>query len=256
MKDAPGHCTSQARRRRCTNATLLCGAQTVSRRFVNTSLWGKRPWPPRRFWEPKSNCFRLLLTFPLSYAPITTPTPPAPLLPSLSSFQERSVKKHGILQRSLQLWRREEGKKLYHPVGLIEGISDALGVRHSSSSSFLHWRLYKQVSNAPDLVWQTFSKEHLKRGWESDTPTCAFFFLGAGRIRSPLTLLLFNHCHLSPSLFLSLSFALSFLLWQVSCGPLNCTRNGGKSRKKRQNKERTLSKALSRIQCINVAEVQ
>lgn len=163
----------QARRRRCTNATLLCGAQTVSRRFVNTSPWGKRPWPCAGFESRKSNCFRLLLAFPLSY-PLPTPLTPRPPS-SLSSFQEQSVKKHGILQHSLQLWRREEGKKLYHPVGLIEGISDALGVRHSSSS-FLHWRLYKQVSNAPDLVWQTFSKEHLKRGWESDTPTCAFFF--------------------------------------------------------------------------------
>lgn len=156
MKGAPGHCTSQVRRRRCTNATLLCGARTVSWRFVNTSPWGKRPWPRAGFESRKSNCFRLLLAFPHS-------TPPPHTTSSLSSFQERSVKKHGILQCSLQLWRREEGKNLYHPVGLIEGISDALGVRHSSSS-FLLWRLYKQVSNAPDLVWQTFSKEHLKRG--------------------------------------------------------------------------------------------
>ena len=71
----------------------------------------------------------------------------------------------------------EDGKEgeLYHPARLIEGIWDALGVRHSSSS-FFHWRLYKQVSNAPDLVWQTFSKERLKGGWESDTPICFFFF--------------------------------------------------------------------------------
>lgn len=254
MKAAPGHCASQARRRRCTNATLLCGAQTVSRRFVNTSPGGKRPWPRSGFESRKSNCFRLLLAFPLSYHP------PPPFFP-LILFKSEVSKNMASYSACYNSEEEKREKKLYHPVGLIEGISDALGVRHSSSS-FLHWRLYKQVSNAPDLVWQTFSKEHLKRGWESDTPTCAFsvcFFFGggdAGRIRSPLTLLLFNHCHCSPSLFLSLSFAFSFLLWQVSCGPLNCTRNGGKSRKKTQNKDRILNRALSRIQFINVAEVQ
>lgn len=217
-----GHCTSQARRRSCTNATLLCGAQTVSRWFVNTSPRGKRPWPHAGFDSRKSNCFRLLFTFSLSYLPFFPPSLPL----SLSSFQEQSVKKHGILQRLPQLLRREEGKKLYHPVGLIEDISEALGVRHSFSS-FLHWCLYKQVSNTPDLVWQTFSKDYLKRGWENDTPAFC-----ASRIRSPLTFLLFNHCHLSPSIFLTLSFALSFLVWQVSCGPLNCTQNCSKSRKK------------------------
>lgn len=121
-----------------------------------------------------------------------------PSLPhTLSSFQERSVKKHGILQHSLQVWRGEEGKKAVPPSRADWRHLEALGVRHSSSS-FLHWRFYKQVSNAPDLVWQTFSKEHLKKGWESDTPTCACFFFffsffgGASRIRSPLTLLLFS----------------------------------------------------------------
>lgn len=181
--------------------------------------WGKRPWPSVCFESrnkqlfPPSPCIPSLIATP-SY-PLPSPTFSLP--PTFSSFQERSVKKHGILQRSLQLWRREEGKKLYHPVGLIEDISEALGVRHSSSS-FLHWRLYKQVSNAPDLVWQTFSKEHLKRGWENDTPTFFiyfYFFLGASRIRSPLILFCFSITAISLShTFLCLFFfTLTGLLW-------------------------------------------
>lgn len=168
MKEAPGQCTSQARRRRCTNTTLLCGDQTVSRRFVNASPWGKRPWPCAGFESRKSNCFWFLLTFPLSYPP---PHTTSPRILSRGKCQ----KTWHLTALATTLKKRRGGKKLYHPVGLIEGISDALGVRHSSSS-FLHWRLYKQVLNTPDLVWQTFSKEHLNRGWESDTPTYAFFF--------------------------------------------------------------------------------
>lgn len=57
MKDAAGHCTSQARWSERTNATLLCGAQTVSSRFVNTSPWGKRPWPHAGFREQKKQLF-------------------------------------------------------------------------------------------------------------------------------------------------------------------------------------------------------
>lgn len=112
-----------------------------------------------------------------SHSPSLTPPPQSPH--TLSSFQERSVKKHGILQHSLQVWRREEGKKAVPPSQADWRHLEALGVRHSSSS-FPHWRFYKQVSNTPDLVWQTFSKEHLKRGWESDTPTCVFFFWRRG----------------------------------------------------------------------------
>ena len=208
MKDAQRHCASQARQRRFTDATLHYAAQTVSRRFVNTAPRGRRPWPRAGFESRKSNCFRLL-AFPLSYPPppTHTHTHTHTLLPTLSSFQEWSVKKLGILQHSLRLRRREEGKKLYHPVRLIEDISEALGVRHSSSS-FLHWRLYKQVSNAPDLVWQTFSKEHLKKGWENDTHTCFCFFSGACRIRAPF-ILLFNRCSIS----LCLSFTRLLLLF-------------------------------------------
>lgn len=137
----------------------------------------------------------------------------------------------------------EDGKEgeLNHPAGLIEGIWDALGVRHSSSS-FFHWRLYKQVSNAPDLVWQTFSKERLKGGWESDTPICFFSFFKQQNQVSTYS----SAFPLLPSL--SLASSLCFILWQVSCGPSHCRRNGGKS-----GKSGTLKRALSRIQRVNAA---
>lgn len=59
--------------------------------------------------------------------------------------------------------KKRRGKKAVPPSRADWRHLEALGVRHSSSS-FLHWRLYKQVSKTPDLVWQTFSKEHLKKG--------------------------------------------------------------------------------------------
>lgn len=191
------------------NTTLLCGAKTVRRRFVNTSPQGKRPWPHIGFVSRKSDCSRLLLTLSLSYTPPQSPH-------TLSSFQERSVKKHGILQHSLQVWRREEGKKAVPPSQADWRHLEALGVRHSSSS-FPHWRFYKQVSNTPDLVWQTFSKEHLKRGWESDTPTCVFFFWRRGLRQIQVSTPLFNQCHVSPHLLFMLLFVflstLRGLMW-------------------------------------------
>jgi len=236
------HCAYPARRRRCTNATLLCGArngwQTICGHIHPSEE--RRPWPSRRFWEQKRQLF------PSSPCIASLVCPPLPHHPFMSGVS-KNMASYSARDNSE---REKMGKKICnHPVGLIEGISDALGVRHSSS--FPHWRLYEQVSNGPDLVWQTFSKELLKRGWESDTPTCAFFWGGgASRIRSPLTRLLFNHCHRS------LSLSLSRLLWQVSCGPLNCTRNGGKPRKKIRYKEGTLSRALSKIKSRHVAKVQ
>lgn len=179
--------------------------------------------------------------FPSStHIPTVLPLPP--LLPSLTpSHPFKSEVSKNMASYSTRYKSKEEktGKKAVPPSRADWRRLEALGVRHSSSS-FLHWHFYKQVSNAPDLVWQTFSKEDLKRGWESDTPTCAFWFFfsflflgGTSRIRSPLTLLLFNHCHLSLSLCLLLPFvSCCFLLWEVSCGPLNCTRNSDESRKK------------------------
>lgn len=96
MKDTPRHRTSQARRRRCTNATLLCGAQTVSRRFVSTSPRGRRPWPSVCFESrnkqlfPPSPCIPSLIATP-SY-PLPSPTfsfPPShPLILSRAKCQK------------------------------------------------------------------------------------------------------------------------------------------------------------------------
>lgn len=169
MKSTPVQCTSQARWR-CTNTTLLCGAQTVSRRFVNTSPSGKRPWPCASFENRKSTA-SFISSHSLSYIPLLPYTTSSCILSRVKCQKTWHLT---ALTTTLKK-RRGEEKKLYHPFGLIEGISDALGVRHSSSS-FLHWCLYKQVSKTPDLVWQTFSKVHLKRGWESDTPTPPHLF--------------------------------------------------------------------------------
>lgn len=124
---------------------------------VSEEVWGGR----------EGNHFVLLLTIS-TYAPHPNTTSSCSLSraecqKNMTSYSDRCSSEDG-----------KEGE-LNHPAGLIEGIWDALGVRHSPSS-FFHWRLYKQVSNAPDLVWQTFSKEPLKGGWESDTPICFFFF--------------------------------------------------------------------------------
>lgn len=151
------------------NKIVERGWEALSLHPLWEEVWGGR----------EGNHFVLLLT-------ISHLCPPPTLLP-LASFQERSVKKN--MTSYSDRYSSEDGKEgeLNHPAGLIEGIWDALGVRHSSSSSFFHWCLYKQVSNAPDLVWQTFSKERLKGGWESDTPICFFFLFLSSRIRSQLT---------------------------------------------------------------------
>lgn len=124
-------------------------------------------------------------------------TPPPPRYFLLHPFKSEVSKNMTSYRDRYNSEEGKEGGELYHPAGLIEGIWDALGVRHSSSS-FFHWRLYKQVSNAPDLVWQTFSKERLKGGWESDTPIC-FFSLSflSSRIRSQLTPQLFHRLSLA-----------------------------------------------------------
>lgn len=156
------------------------------------------------------------------------PTPNSSLPPSTShptSHPLKSEASENMASYSARCNSEEQkrGKSCNHPVRLIEGISEALGVRHSSSS-FLHRCLYKQVSNAPDVVWQTFSKEHLKQGWGSDTPTWAFFFRHLQNhvsafsffsiTATSVSLLFFSQCLSLMSLWLPL-FALTGLLWSL-----------------------------------------
>lgn len=239
---------------------------TVSGRFVNTSSLklgegvggDKRRWPRCPLWKKKkkrSQCFWFLLAIPLLYPPATTACPSHP-------FQSDVWKKHGILQH-LRFWSRVVGRR-----GGAVGCSTQSGwlkaFRRLRCTTFLLLlpfadAFYKQVSNVPDLVWQTFSKDHLKKGWESDTHTRAshppsfslfllfFFFLFSFLHRQKkkkkksglrLLLLFFDHCHLF------LPFAVnSFLLHPDGSPvvPLDCRRNGGKSRgKKRDERARVL----------------
>lgn len=96
------------RGQRSTNTAWLCGAQPPSSWFVKvSSRWrGGGSWPCTRF-EKKCE-YRKATVSAFSSQSVTCAPPPTTLLP-LASFQERSVKKHDILQGSLQLWRREGG---------------------------------------------------------------------------------------------------------------------------------------------------
>lgn len=146
-----------SRKKKEMHKCLFCQAQTFSRELWMYPSKERGLDPHAGFESRRSNCFCLLLTFLLSHILPTTTPPSTPLILSNARCQKTW---HLTALASTQEQRK--GEKLYHPVGLIEDISEALGVRHPSSSS-LHRRLYKQVSNTTDLVWQTFSKEHLKR---------------------------------------------------------------------------------------------